>query len=313
LILGCVESEEDVSPRIIKIANEIAIENVLSGEAIGIAGIKPKQYKRYEKLKNNATDKELLSLSKHRNGVVKCYAFWALVERNSDFMFEALLENFDDTTTIATQFGCIVTGDKVGDIYYNHVVPPYYEDQECKISESQLQFINDSLFYSSNLTLRSRVNLFHIIDTSIKNYDIIREITVKEKIPEAIYALSIYRNKSDIPLIMELLENESTSYWGLRCISRFPDYKFYDYLIEYLEKETKKSSGINIPEIEAFYTAIINYKNPDTKQTLKEAINTATDNGNKYHKEYLWKAISQSDDEYYKDLFPMMVVLNDEF
>jgi hypothetical protein len=310
LILSCSRSEEDVSPRIIKIVDAIALENVLAGEAVGIVGIKPKQYKRYEKLANLATDSELLSLAGHQNGVVRSYAFWALVERNSEFMFETLLQNFDDTTTIATNFGCIVSSEKVGDIYYYQVVPPYYEDQECKLSDSQLQFINDSLLFSPNLALRSRINLFQIIDTSIKNYEIIKEIAVREKIPEVIYALSFYRNKSDIPLIVELLENDSTRYWGFRSINNFPDFEFYGYLVEYLKKESQTASNISIPELEAFYTAIINYENPETKQLLYEVLKVVNKDGNKYHKEYLWKAISQSENEYYKDIFPMMTVLN---
>lgn len=307
-----MESKQDASPKITRIAEAIAMENILAGEAVGIVGTKPKQYKRFEKLTKNATENELLALSNHRNGVVKCYAFWALDERNSDYMFEALLENFDDTTSITTQFGCIISRDKVGDIYYNSVVPRYGDDWKCKLSDNQMQRISDSLLESSNLLLRSRLNIIQIIDSSAKNIRIIRNIAIEERIPEAIYTLSYYQNKSDIPLIIELIENESTRYLGFQCIDRFPDPIFYQYLIKYLDNIFENSISYNNADLQAFYIAIINYKNSETKQILKNAMVMAKDNGNEYHQGYLWHAIRQSEDVYFNDIFPEMAFFKDE-
>ena len=54
------------------------------------AGIKPKQYENFEELKKNASKQELLTLTNHSNGVVRCYSFWALASnKNARFVFNS--------------------------------------------------------------------------------------------------------------------------------------------------------------------------------------------------------------------------------
>ena len=46
-------------------------------EGVGVSGMRPGQWNNFEELKKYASVDELLALTNHKNGVVRCYSFWA--------------------------------------------------------------------------------------------------------------------------------------------------------------------------------------------------------------------------------------------
>lgn len=61
-----------------QIVSKIEKVNQLMGSAVYFEGTRPKQYDNFEALQAKATKDELMQLTDHSNGVVRCYAFWAL-------------------------------------------------------------------------------------------------------------------------------------------------------------------------------------------------------------------------------------------
>ena len=61
-----------------KIVKTIEKVNELMGSAVYYSGIRPEQWDNFVKLKKIATTQELIELTNHKNGVVRCYSFWAL-------------------------------------------------------------------------------------------------------------------------------------------------------------------------------------------------------------------------------------------
>src|SRR5687768_2903466 len=83
-LLACKEHENRSSSKSIsQLTNEIAKDNVLKGSAVGIAGEKPEQWKRYEELKSWTTEADLIALTNDTNAVLRCYAFQALAEKGT--------------------------------------------------------------------------------------------------------------------------------------------------------------------------------------------------------------------------------------
>src|SRR5690606_15153443 len=85
-------SDSQISKPVLELVKQIAEENILMDSAVGGAGMRPKQYDRFEKLKNKATLKELRMLTNHPNGVVRCYAIQGLIlkKENSDIFFSII-------------------------------------------------------------------------------------------------------------------------------------------------------------------------------------------------------------------------------
>ena len=95
------------------IINEIAAYNCLDGSAIGYGGIRSGQYERFEKLATVKNDSILINLTSHKNAVVRCYAFDALVIRKSPHCLPIFLKHLKDTAGVHAQEGCLGRYSKV--------------------------------------------------------------------------------------------------------------------------------------------------------------------------------------------------------
>ena len=103
------------------IAFKIGLNNSVLGSGVGIAGVKPAQYRRFEMLKAVSSTKKLEKLYKfHPDPAVKCYAFWALTERDKINYFELIKYGLQDDRTITTGFGCILSKSTVADFIINN-------------------------------------------------------------------------------------------------------------------------------------------------------------------------------------------------
>jgi hypothetical protein len=94
-------SEKSSSDPIKKIVREMAKSNVYEiSNAAGYAGSRSQQSSRYDQLLKAASTEELTSLAtKHKNPVVRLYAFNALVQKLKDVPV-AIVEQFRNDATI---------------------------------------------------------------------------------------------------------------------------------------------------------------------------------------------------------------------
>ena len=113
--LGRSNSFRDLS--VSEIVSGMEKENVLMGPAVGIAGEKPAQWSRYEVLQAKASEKELIALTSHKNATVRCYAFKALLSRESSGIMQIIKGHAMDTATVYTLFGCLGGSQEVRDYF----------------------------------------------------------------------------------------------------------------------------------------------------------------------------------------------------
>src|SRR4030095_3140968 len=96
------QSYTDLPPHIktdklTNIINQIAGNNTIEGEFIGIAGSPSGQSRRLKQLDSIATNVQLTSFTDHANPVVRYYSFRARVRRKSGDIFDILLNHITDT------------------------------------------------------------------------------------------------------------------------------------------------------------------------------------------------------------------------
>src|SRR5436305_7843741 len=100
-LFACKNNQDKLSSTpLSEIIKDIAKENVLMGPMVGIAGVRPRQWERYETMQSKATDKELLELTNDTNKVVRSYAFHALAERGTTDLFPIVLQHLSDTAQV---------------------------------------------------------------------------------------------------------------------------------------------------------------------------------------------------------------------
>ena len=187
-----------IRPVVKIIVDSIAKYNVLTGSAVGYAGIKPVQWDRYEKLSKMASLPELRELTYHKNLVVRCYAYYALASKKDTSSFTILLNHLHDTARVSTFFGCIKSYEPTGDFFLNTVKPFETTDNGYKLSLKQKAIVDSVLLFDKHIKLYARYWLFHDLKPQSQYYNRVKEIAIEGAMPVAIWTLAKYKNHNDI-------------------------------------------------------------------------------------------------------------------
>ncbi len=286
-----------ISKEIIEIVQKIKKINTVMEDVVGYEGVRPKQFDHFEDLEKKATKNELMELTNHPNGAVRCYAFWALAYKVDVQLFPIVLKHLDDNEIVETMSGCIIEAEKVGDFFIRVVTPRYFGYDTKKLSPVQLKKLDIALIYTPN-KLYATAEALNRVEITEKIYPRIRELYVEENNQTALVVLAKYKKKQDIELI---LNNESVGY-SYRAIINFPHLKFLPLLEinlkDSLEYRLFRSEGRNL------YKAIAQYKNQKALKLLKIPFTRIKDKSIRpYHLDYLYEAISIYKDPIYDNLY----------
>ena len=106
----------DVSKKVKKLTRQLPKEDMILGRAVGAEGAERPPYKAFQELVNIATLDELVALTKHKNPIIRGYAFWGLVLRDRE-RAKAIKSQLDsDTEVVNTNLhGCIPTPYKISE------------------------------------------------------------------------------------------------------------------------------------------------------------------------------------------------------
>lgn len=251
-----------ISPKTNRVVTRIAKVNQLMSSAVYEDGRRPQQYDNFTDLRMNASLVELSELTNHPNGVVRCYAFWALSYIPSANLFPIVLNHIGDTTYVDTQFGCIGGQEKVGDFFINVVTPDYVEFDLKKLTATEKRYLDSILVYTPN-SLNAKNNAIYTADLTEMLYTRVRDLVIKENNPTALVTMAKFKKEQDI----ELISNFNQPHFTFRAISEFPHPAFIPLLIKALDSAVEK--GAWSAEWRELYKAIASYKNDTALQLLK--------------------------------------------
>jgi len=259
LVTSC--KTEKTKPEIEQLVQLLEKCNILEYEHVGMDGHTTVQYKNYIKLREKATIKELLSLLRHRNSVVKGYASMALADRKYPKLYEIITPFLESGETVETQSADMVFDQELTEILYYRVF-----NQNDNIKST----IKDNLFFSlqsqklDSVIICSKKSKGSLLEVALENSNInpnlytrIKELSL-QKNKYAITALAKYKKQEDIPLLIGLGEN------SLLAISYFPDKGFWNFLLKY--KESNKSLD--------YFMAIASYRNMNAEKLLSDIYST---------------------------------------
>ena len=263
-----------VRPEILKIAKKIAKVNEVQSKSIGFTGTRSKQYLRYEKLKNIAHKNELVQLTNHFNPVVRCYAFWALRDRQESNIFPLLLNHIHDTVKVITQTGCIGEYKKTEDFCINLFMEKYlieedkYRFNSCQLNYAEKRILDSTVIFMPN-------NLFYTfkalqeIEPNLNYYIRIRELALEGNI-FAVIALAKFNNEKDLEIILnsqsyDVIKSEDyyadrqpALYYTFMAISFFPNEYFWNFLKNILLDKKIQNNFTNISR--AYFQAVASFK-----------------------------------------------------
>lgn len=316
-----------ISGRIKTIVARIEKENTVKGSAVGYSGTKPKQYDNFVELRAGATKTELIELTNHPNGAVRCYSFWALTHDSTANLLPLLIKHISDDEQVSTLFGCMGGVEKVGDFFIDLTARQYFGVNSNKLTPLEYEYLDSILIHTPN-NLYAKDVAIRSAKLNETNYKRIRELVLKEGNQSAVVTLAKFKRKEDIPIILNnrdtsdredllffqeigfspMVNNRDTSDHTellsstFRAISEFPDSAFLPLLKRSLFnviKEEKYHSNV----WGELYRAIASFKNDTALQLLKVPFTQAKHvNIKKYHIDYIFDAVEHFYTPIYNEL-----------
>lgn len=168
-----------------KLVEDIAKDEIMESEYIGLVGTKSKQYQNFQKLKSKASNEELRNLITHENPILRTYAYQSLIERDlmkpSEAFKDALQNNESFSKMIADQ---ILGTDICKEIYFEII--NYYPNAVKQIKQI------DSLI------------LYNLDENHFLQYMALKDKSHEEKYNDRIINLALeHHNSSAIFYIVE--------------------------------------------------------------------------------------------------------------
>lgn len=137
----------EVRPRINSIVNKLRKEDeVHFGYPVGFAGTPEtnnKYYKLYLKLKDKATDNELLFLTKDTSSSIVVYSFDILWQRQNSNLKEIFLQHQGDTTFFWTAAGCTGMLDRINWFMLRRLNPNYGDGSKKHLTKDEFDLYCD--------------------------------------------------------------------------------------------------------------------------------------------------------------------------
>lgn len=239
-----------------------------------------------------------------------CYSFEALATRKDSNIYSVLIKHLTDTAIIPTFQGCLISSLSVGDYFLEVVTPQHVNLDAYKLTEIERKKIDSIIIFGKNVKLNAKSEVLKKIKPEPHYYNRIREILINEKDDNALIALSKFQQQQDKEFIIERLtsNNQNIQYYGLQAVKYFPDSAFFTYLSAIHSDEIKKSTGFNHSLIRVLYLAIVQYKNPQSRELLELTLNTTSKLAFQYHSEYIWLALELYPDTIYDGIQPSLSI-----
>ncbi len=185
-----------LSKRVEQLVLSINRSKIIEERGIYYSGIKASIYPELRKLSSRATLEELKELIKHPNPVLRYYSYEILRSRkieDEQLFFNLAKRHLIDTSSVATQNGCIVGSIGIGD----HI----YRTSKLRLSKESIATLDSLLFWGGRNQIASRDKLFNTVAKNEANYQRLREILAEEKNIEALIPILSYNRREDKELI----------------------------------------------------------------------------------------------------------------
>lgn len=203
LLTACATASPAGAQTVTEMTATLAAAGTVDDAMVGEDGGKSPTYAIYERWRDRASQDELLAATRHAAPTVRAYAVRALVERDAEVDWPALVRRFLRDTAVVTTFrGCCLVEQKVGDIVFETVRPRLHEDALQDVAEAAIR--GDSPLYAREWALRNlrlRDGLLHAV----------RALAAAGDAPAGI-ALARYRLAPDAKILADLLRDDGAPF-----------------------------------------------------------------------------------------------------
>ncbi len=326
-----------ISETVKNIVAEIAEDDTYTSKTKAWIGGMTEQWSRYEKLKRNASEEELIKLTDSESSAVKAYAFKALVERENRNTFKILSRHLSDQQEIWTAEGCVVRRMPISDFFLENVTLDLKELRGYRLSESQKNALFDLNSFNTDKSFEQHSEIFRTIIDSLALMDEnlvyphsaelmkriepkeiyyyrIKELFKKISERECFTAIAKYKKTEDIAFLISGLEakNVHTKLAAINAIKYFPDQAFFPYLEKIYKEETSDSRALHSYQARGLYLTLVQYKDAKSKAILTGILKNPNKEIVAYHSGLIREVLNVYSDPVYFDVEEILNKLDAE-
>ncbi|MET4107560.1 hypothetical protein ABIB60_002928 [Hymenobacter sp. UYP22] len=286
-------SQPPLSPSLTRVVAALVADSLVTGKYVGAAGELSAQWTRYERLQQEATDAELVALTHHTNGVIRCYAFRALATAQPANAFSLLLAHLHDTAQVKILSGCIGGREYVGDYFVGALKLRYSDTDGDPFRARQQQILDSVLVHDPSIVLSARYGAITRLPPTAVNYQTIRNLVVQERSEPALELLARYRRPADKQLIASFFAAEATQYAALQAVHHYPDLYFYPFVKAVFAQEWA-DDHYDYQKWKYCYQALAHYPNPTVLGLFEQTVRCPDAYRREYLSPLLWLAIART-------------------
>jgi hypothetical protein len=307
----CSTQGQEVRADILSIVDDIANANSLEAEQIGIDGRISKQWLNYKLLADKAATNELITLTDHENGVVRCYSFMALAAHRDVDLVSILLKHMHDTLLVERVEGCVGLGSTVGDYFIDVVTTNSDVEDAYRLNDSEQAMIDSILYFDTSIKLYARGSLLKKHEKKVEYWNRLKELYDLDSTKNTLIETAKMQRDQDVPLVLAYLKAHSRDSLniGLRAVRYFPHPVFFPYLEEELAKELKYKNEFVYAPSPNLFQAIVQYQNKPSLDLLELAVTKDTNREYQFLNGFIWVTLEMFPHPIYSDIKNRLTVL----
>ena len=260
------------------------------------------QVRRFRDLTNKATIEELVTLTDYTNGVVRCYAFCALLEQHYKGSFEILKKHLSDSEMVMTFDDEDGREYMVGDFFLMLMTEGKINASLLKLTEEQLLEIDEILLNDDDVVLETQLDRVMELEATEENYKKIRAFAEKKRAGKTLVKLSEYQKEEDVRFIKRLFDDDDP-YYALKAVRNFPHPDFFEGVKAIHDKQISKKKNLVPLDILMLYQALAQYKTEESKQMMQSSIQETKKFLRPIHTKYVWLALHKYPAPVFDDFF----------
>lgn len=252
------QTKEQLIDSIIKV-------NRVDSDCVGYGCVVSSQYKRFQRLKQKLSDKELIELSKHKNPVIRTYASIELINSGQGNVPELLSKELQKNEMVKTFEGCLMDFETISSIIYHE----YWN----KIRIEALQKVKGNN-YEQDLAMKKVVKT----DLTIEKLDSV--IIYSEKKVDWLLFDRAFENRkhkeSYLPRIEELAFSKNNAY-AFDYLKKYYSSEYSEKLENYIRTDFPKAKFQTENEIfylHSFIETLLESKNEEFKKIAINKLRT---------------------------------------
>jgi hypothetical protein len=226
----------------------------------------------YQKFSHALSAKDLVELTDNWNPATRCYAFFALSERQSALLDSILLTHLQDTTHVFILLGDEGEHQTVGDFFYNVMTGNLFGGIEPNSDETYR--LDSLILFRPGVLIEEKHHLIKTFQFKQSWMPRLREIAFVEKNDIAIISLAKYHDSVALPRIENLLKDSTPQLQtlGLVAVRNWPNPLFLPSIKKIQKTQMGPTAGYNFWQLRVLYQVIVLYKDSVCRENMLLAL-----------------------------------------